>query len=424
MGRRGETGSNLYEGIEVLSLLRGLTTAASGMLADERLQQMMTNNLANAQTPGFKTSDGALLSFPQQLLQMMNYGAQSGQVIGKMGTGVTFQEGVPYFQQGQLQATGRSLDVGLVDTTPIGTYGAVVGGTGTNGAGQAQSAYGSVQVGANQRLEVAGQPLAVLNAAGQPISGLFAIANPQYKGLALYASDGKPNYDPAGQPSYVFANAAGKVVGAPGQPGFVGAALRIGNQNDMGSHSFYAVAFSSPQVSKGIALTRDGHFDVTANNVLIDANHNDILPVNAAGKPIIGAQIVINPNYQGKTLFAPNGQPVTDSNGQPSYHVVNAQGQIIPGSLGTVNADVTSLSPLGQGEYQVGNSLNPTQVLPQLQTGTGVMKPGQLEQSNVNVTATMTQMLAVMASYEANQRVIRTEDTLLGKAVNDVGHVS
>lgn len=78
-------------------MIPGLTTSASGLLAEERLQQLLSNNLANVQTPGFKSSSGSFLSFPEELLQRVNYGSATGTSIGTLGTGVTLQEGVHGF---------------------------------------------------------------------------------------------------------------------------------------------------------------------------------------------------------------------------------------------------------------------------------------------------------------------------------------
>ncbi|GMA50987.1 hypothetical protein GCM10025857_23440 [Alicyclobacillus contaminans] len=283
-------------------MLRGLTAAASGMLADERLQQALANNLANSETPGFKATSGALMSFPEQLEQLLNYGQNGGgQAIGKLGTGVAFQEGVPLFSEGQLQQTNRNLDVAVVDTTPVGTYAAVAGANGL------VSQTGTIGVGAQGRLSVNGQPLAVIGPDGQAVQGVYAVRNPAYQGTSLYAADGKPDWDAAGNPSYVFENAAGQVLGAPGQPGFENWGVRIGTQDDMGLHSFFPVAYQSPEGNNGIAVTRDGHFDVTANNILVDASGNAVLPVNAQGQPLVNARIQINPQYQGTDLFGPNG---------------------------------------------------------------------------------------------------------------------
>lgn len=425
-------------------MLRGLTTASSGMLADERLQQMLANNLANAQTPGFKSSDGSLLMFPQQLLQQMNYGENGGTTIGKTGTGVVFQEGVPLFIQGMLQNSGRNLDVALVDSTPSGTYAAVaapgaaggsaVGQAGASPTGQAGAAatgqalpasvQGTVVAGPGGQLTIHGQPLAVLNANGQVQPGMYAAVNPQYQGTALYAADGKPNYDANNNPSYVFVDGKGALAGVPGQSGFDGLSIRTGTDANMGAHSFFAVAYQSPDGPGGIALTRDGHLDVNANHQLVDAAGNAILPVGANGQPIVSGRIVLNANYQGTDLFGPGGEPVVDKSGQPSYRVTDTAGNPLPGAkLGSVNADVSQLTPLGQTEFMVAGTLNAAQVTGLLQTGTASLKSGEVEQSNVDMTATMGKMMSVISQYEANQRVIQTEDTLLGEAVQQVGKV-
>ncbi|SFU65704.1 flagellar hook-basal body protein [Alicyclobacillus macrosporangiidus] len=412
-------------------MIRGLTTAASGMTAAERMQQVLTNNLANTETPGFKASNAELLSFPEQLLHIMDYQGGNpalGPAIGTMPTGVTFQEGVLWFSQGDLVQTGRALDVAISDTTPAGPYAAVAagpgGGAGAGGAPGLASVQGPVTTGAGGVLQVNGRPLAVVGANGQAIPGVMAIRNPAYQGVALTAADGTANYDAQGNPSYLFANAAGQVLGRPGQPGWEGASLRVGTEADMGWHSFFPVAFSSGQVAQGLVLTRDGHFDVDGNNILVDASGRPVLPVGADGLPILNGRIRINPNYTGTELFGPDGGPVVDAQGQASYSVIDTNGNVIAGRLGTVDADVTQLQPLGETEFEVGGTLNPAQVRALLRPGTGALKPGAEEQSNVDAAATMTKMMAVLAQYEANQRVIRTEDSLLQLAVEQVGKVN
>jgi flagellar hook protein FlgE len=307
--------------------------------------------------------------------------------------------------------------VAIVDDTPNGTYAVV--NTGTR-----QSIRGNITVGRGGRITMNGLPIAVTDGTGKPIPNVYAIKNPAYQGTALVAANGAPDYDKSGNPSYVFADAQGRVIGQAGQPGWENAGLLVGSDIDMGNHAFFPVAYTSPEGVTGLALTRDGHFDVNANNELVDASGNPILPIDVAGKPLVNARIVLNPNYHGSDIFAADGTPVVYQ-GQTSYQVVDATGKTIPGArLGTVAADVTQLTPLGQSEFMVNQTLNPAQVLPALRPSTAQLKPGQVEQSNVDTTATMTQMLSVMAQYEANQRVIRTEDSLLAKAVEDVGKVN
>jgi flagellar basal-body rod protein FlgF len=48
---------------------------------------------------------------------------------------------------------------------------------------------------------------------------------------------------------------------------------------------------------------------------------------------------------------------------------------------------------------------------------------GYLEESNVNVVAEMVKMIEINQTYEASARAMQTQDTTLGKAVNEVGKV-
>jgi flagellar basal-body rod protein FlgG len=46
-----------------------------------------------------------------------------------------------------------------------------------------------------------------------------------------------------------------------------------------------------------------------------------------------------------------------------------------------------------------------------------------VEESNVNAIEEMVNMINLMRAYEANQKVIQTEDSTLEKAVNEVGRI-
>jgi flagellar basal-body rod protein FlgF len=104
-------------------MIRGLYTAASGMLANERMQEIVSNNLANVNTPGYKEKDGELTAFPEQLLWRIRYGggtdvnsAAPDPKIGQLGTGVWLQESLSRFSEGLLQKSDQPYDYAIVDT--------------------------------------------------------------------------------------------------------------------------------------------------------------------------------------------------------------------------------------------------------------------------------------------------------------------
>lgn len=99
-------------------MIRGLYTAASGMLSSMRRMEFVTNNIANAQTTGFKQDRSALSTFEEMLI--LQDGSQapgpltaSGTELGQLGMGAVAEEPMIDFTQGSLQSTGRALDLAL-----------------------------------------------------------------------------------------------------------------------------------------------------------------------------------------------------------------------------------------------------------------------------------------------------------------------
>ena len=110
-------------------MIRGLNTAASGMFSLERRQETLSNNLANAQTPGYKKDDTVQRAFPRLLMQRIQDFNENGKVtgagtfqlpgqpvpIGELYNGVYSQERIPSFSQGALVQTDNPLDLAIVD---------------------------------------------------------------------------------------------------------------------------------------------------------------------------------------------------------------------------------------------------------------------------------------------------------------------
>jgi flagellar basal-body rod protein FlgF len=107
-------------------LLQGFYTAASGMLAQQRRIEMLTNNIANANTPGYKADQAALRAFPELLLSRLEEittptketrSFPAGSVVGPINTGVYMQELIPNFRQGDIKETGQPTDMALINGT-------------------------------------------------------------------------------------------------------------------------------------------------------------------------------------------------------------------------------------------------------------------------------------------------------------------
>ncbi len=101
----------------------GLFIAASGMVAEQTRQDQLSNDLANASTPGFKPDATPQNSFGEMLLQ----NSASGKTIGTLDTGVALGKTYTDMTPAGMQSTNEPLDFGIVGTgffgvqTPQGT---------------------------------------------------------------------------------------------------------------------------------------------------------------------------------------------------------------------------------------------------------------------------------------------------------------
>ncbi len=87
----------------------GLYIAASGMVAEQVRQNQLSNDLANASTPGFKPDESPQHSFGDVLLA----NTAGGPSIGAVDAGVALGKTYTNMTQGSLQETGEPLDFAI-----------------------------------------------------------------------------------------------------------------------------------------------------------------------------------------------------------------------------------------------------------------------------------------------------------------------
>ncbi|PZE19382.1 flagellar hook-basal body protein [Paenibacillus xerothermodurans] len=102
-------------------MLRGLYTAASGMISQQRKHDIVTNNMANVNTPGFKAGNAISRSFPEMLIARIGNGrGESVSVpVGRLNTGVMAEENVAVRKQGDLQQTNNPFDFALISNLQV-----------------------------------------------------------------------------------------------------------------------------------------------------------------------------------------------------------------------------------------------------------------------------------------------------------------
>lgn len=281
-------------------MLRGIDTATSGMIALQRRQDSLTNNLANAETPGYKQDTSLIRSFPEMLLDRIrdekNIGTSKAPQIGTLSLGVYNQETLPMFTQGVLVGTNMPFDMAIQDTqlAPI-----------------------------------------------------------------------------------------------------------IENNQTFKPSAFFAVQTADG----GFQLTRNGHFTVNENGQLTTASGDLVLGQNGApisSPGLLSGDVVINEN--GEIITNPGG-PARATVGNVGLVIVNNPNQLIK---------------TGNGNYQLEGA-TPAMISQEAPAGVQIQQK-MLEQSNVDLTQTMTSMMTNMRLYEANQKVLQAYDKTL-EQLNSIGRV-
>lgn len=259
-------------------MIRGLYTAVSGLITQEAKQAVITNNLANVNTVGYKSDDISASDFGDILIH--NYdkivnGKNVKNVIGSLSLGSKIDETNTIFTQGNIQSTDKPTDF------------AIEGG------------------------------------------GFFTVLK----------------------------------------------------QEGAASKQYY---------------TRDGHFHINMNGILVDDSGNEVLGRNVS----TGA---IEPIKVGNSEIQCDSQGNINLDGKAAY------------KFDTVDfADYKTLKKVGDNLYEGSNPINNTNTQ---------IKQNSLEASNVNMVNEIVNMMTVMRTFETNQKVIQSMDETLSKAVNEVGSV-
>jgi flagellar basal-body rod protein FlgF len=159
---------------------RGLYIAASGMVSEMARQDLISNDLANASTAGYKSDTAVQGSFGELLLR----NTQTGATVGPLGQGSRIERQVTDFSAGPIKETGEDLDFAVEGDGFFAVQ---------TGQGVRYTRNGQFTAAANGRLtDQLGN--AVLNQNGRPVTigadgkvaagtvGVFTVNNPRKAG--------------------------------------------------------------------------------------------------------------------------------------------------------------------------------------------------------------------------------------------------
>lgn len=98
-------------------MVKGLYTAYTGMINEQKRLDVISNNLANADTTGFKKEGTTSEAFDSVLAYKIKDTTDpvKARNIGKMSLGVKIGESYTDFSEGSLRVTGNTYDLALTD---------------------------------------------------------------------------------------------------------------------------------------------------------------------------------------------------------------------------------------------------------------------------------------------------------------------
>ena len=97
-------------------MLRGLYTSYTGMLNEQYRMDIMSNNLANADTTGFKKEGSTSQAYSEVMavkIKDLTENPNTPRRLGNMSLGVKIGETYTDFSQGSLRDTGNTYDIAL-----------------------------------------------------------------------------------------------------------------------------------------------------------------------------------------------------------------------------------------------------------------------------------------------------------------------
>ena len=152
--------------------------------------------------------------------------------------------------------------------------------------------------------------------------------------------------------------------------------------------------FFTVQTPDGLAYTRDGNFSINQYGTL----------VTKEGYAVMGQEGAIE---LGEDYFTSGNKLVVQNNGD-----------IYVGSDYIDTLDIANFEDTKALTKMNDNLFTATGARSDF---TGSVIQSFLETANVNPVSAMVDMIAVARAYETNQKMIQTQDSILGKAVNELG---
>jgi len=429
-------------------------TGLSGLNASSRSLDVIGNNIANANTIGMKSSRAEYSE-----LVASSLGAGGG---GGGGIGVSIATVSQQFSQGNINITGNDLDVAvngggffqltMPDGTPAYTRdgefkldktGSIITNTGAKVMGyptdptsgkatstipQALQLPTMAPIGANATSKITAEfnlDARAPAAAADPTATPPTLATPRSTygtSLAAYDAQGVPTpvslyFEKTTNPNEWNVYGGLDVAAVTGPP-----AVAAVTYPPLGTIEFNAagqiIKPVAPSPETGFAITLPGGSIASSNPNTTSGMLTQAITVKLDGVSQYGTAFAIsNLTQDGYASGELTGLKIGE-NGVVTASYSNGQ-KLAAGQLALADfRNIQGLSPTGGGNW-VATSASGVPVNGSPGSGKfGALRAGALEESNVDLTAELVNMMTAQRAYQANAQTIKTQDQIMTTLVN------
>ena len=334
-------------------------------MTNQRRMDVISNNLANANTNGFKKDISIAESFPEKLLAKLSRTPERGNILG--------ENNIVYEANGEIHRARTEQGYFMVETSRGRSYIKDIKFT-VSDDGYLKTSYKDLD-----DVNKTDYENYILDRNGNRVQGGAGDIEALLAGMV---------YNP---PSHVVGTMSGGVRYQKNVIDFT-----QGNIIDTGGKLDFALkgdGFFKVQGGEGETLyTRNGSFTIN-EGFLTDLDGNRIL-----GQ---GGEIAIRNN--GELIITSSGQILIDEENIGQLDVVNIENKEFLRKRGD------NLFYMVEGEDPIEGQFN------------GEVLQGHLETSNMDSIRGMVEMITLLRDFEANQKIVKMQDEMLEKAATEIG---
>lgn len=349
-------------------MIRGLYISASSAIAEAKRIDIIANNMANANTTGYKKDVMVTSNFPEILISKIN-----GRLDKDLQSGGTSRAGISSEKNGEAYMASTPSGFFNVET-PMGISRSRSIGFRVNEEGFLVTPQGNFILGQNGRIN-AGEADITVDATGQVLAGgtsidRLKVSNPLnvlgHLSYGIHSSEVEINFEQ-------------------------GQLHPTENTFDL---ALRGKGFFCVETPEGERYTRSGDFTKDGSGYLVTKEGYKVLGENGYIR-IDSSSMIVNEK----------GEVYADAQLQDKLKLVDFD-------------DYNILRKEGDGLVRIEESIEAEPVIT-----AGMVQQGFLESSNVDSIKEMVDMITMMRTYEANQKMIKIHDELIGKAVNEIARL-